>query len=124
MPHKVLVVDDSSSSRLILGGILRNLGVEMVEAVDGQDALARLSEHWPLDLVLLDWHMDKLDGPGFLRQVRDDLHFDGLKVVMVSAEAELEKIRQTVPLGIDGYILKPFDRKLVGERLSAILAAG
>jgi two-component system chemotaxis response regulator CheY len=123
MAATVLVVDDSSSSRLILKGVLSGLGVQAVEASNGDEAFARLEEHWPIDLVLLDWHMERADGPSFLKRARADFRFDGLQVVMISGESDVARIRETAGLGLSGYILKPFDRRLVGERIAALLAA-
>jgi CheY-like chemotaxis protein len=63
---KVLIIDDSSSSRALLKGILAGIGVTTCEAADGEEGLRVLRAERPIDLVLLDWHMDKMDGPAFL----------------------------------------------------------
>jgi two-component system chemotaxis response regulator CheY len=120
VPSTALVVDDSSATRLILGGILRNLGMTVTEAKDGEEALRVLETSGPVEVVLLDWRMQPMDGPTFLQRVRADERFARLKVVMITAENNADSVRQVAALGIAGYIIKPFDKTMVAGRMAAL----
>jgi two-component system chemotaxis response regulator CheY len=120
VPSTALVVDDSSATRLILGGILRNLGMTVVEAKDGEEALRQLDTCWPVEVVMLDWRMQPMDGPAFLERMRADARFARLKVVMVTAENSANSVRQVAAFGIAGYIIKPFDKAMVAGRMAAL----
>lgn len=118
---KVLVIDDSSSSRALLKGILAGIGATVSEAADGEEGLRVLRAEKPVDLVLLDWHMDKMDGPAFLKVVRADPELLATRIMMVSAESNPYHVRDAIQLGLNGYILKPFNRQVVLERMTAVL---
>ncbi len=120
-----LVVDDSGASRTLLKGLLTQQGFTVHEAVDGESGLRSLVEHWPIDLVLLDWHMEPMDGPEFLRQVRDDPRTVGVPVIMITAEASRQAVIDAAQLGVQGYVIKPFNKQKVAERIASLgLAAG
>ena len=120
MAECVLVVDDSSAVRALLGGILTSLGLQVVQAANGEEALALLEGGQKITAILLDWRMKPMDGPAFLARIRADQRWRRLKVLMVSAEADSEAVRQIARLGVSGYIVKPFDRALVAERIAAL----
>lgn len=115
-----LVVDDSAASRTLLKGLLRQLGFTSIEAADGAAGLKALSDNWPLDLVLLDWHMEPMDGPEFLRLVRDDPRTVGVPVVMITAEASRQAVIDAAKLGVQGYVVKPFNKQMLSERIAAL----
>lgn len=117
---KALVIDDSGASRTLLKGLLSQQGFTCVEAADGNAGLQALREHWPLDLVLLDWHMEPMDGPEFLRQIRDDPRTVGVPVIMITAEASRQAVVDAAKLGVQGYVVKPFNKQTVGERIAAL----
>ena len=79
--------DDSRFVRGFLRGLLDVKGFECEEAADGQAGLDRLNSNVPFDLVLVDWNMPVMNGLDMLRQLRA-AGFDGLKVMMVTTEAE------------------------------------
>ena len=66
-----LIVDDSTTMRMILKAHLKKLGFEVTEAVNGRDALDRLKAMATADLVMVDWNMPVMDGLAFVRAVRD-----------------------------------------------------
>ena len=115
-----LVIDDSGASRTLLKGILRQRGFTVFEAADGAAGLRELGERWPIDLVLLDWHMEPMDGPAFLRQVRDDPRTVGVPVIMITAESSRQSVVEMAKLGVQGYVIKPFDKQMVGIRIAAL----
>jgi two-component system chemotaxis response regulator CheY len=115
-----LVIDDSGASRILLKGILKQNGFTVHEAIDGASGLLELAAQWPIDLVLLDWHMEPMDGPEFLRQMRDDPRTVGVPVIMITAESSRQSVVDMAKLGVQGYVIKPFDKKLVSARVAAL----
>lgn len=115
-----LIVDDSSASRTLLKGIIRSLGFTVVEAKDGETGLAAVEANWPLDLVLLDWHMEPMGGQEFLKLLRDQPRSVRLPVVVITAETSRQVVIEAAQLGVQGYIIKPFDKAMVGARIAAL----
>ncbi|ACL65912.1 response regulator [Anaeromyxobacter sp. Red801] len=117
MARCVLVVDDSASVRLAERVVLTGAGYEVLEAVDGQDALAKLAAR-PVQLVLTDLNMPNLDGVGLIRAVRTDPAHRLTPVVMVTTESEQARKLEGKAAGATGWIVKPF----TPEQLLAVAA--
>ncbi|GAO04587.1 response regulator [Anaeromyxobacter sp. PSR-1] len=117
MARCVLVVDDSASVRLAERVVLTGAGYEVLEAVDGQDALAKLAAR-PVHLVLTDLNMPNLDGVGLIRAVRTDPAHRLTPVVMVTTESEQARKLEGKAAGATGWIVKPF----TPEQLLAVAA--
>ncbi|GAA4029420.1 chemotaxis response regulator CheY [Actimicrobium antarcticum] len=123
---KFLVVDDFSTMRRIVSGLLKEIGYKQIdEAEDGQKALHALhSAHVqgvPIDFVITDWNMPLMDGLELLKKIRSDENFDHLPVLMVTAESKKENIIAAAQAGADGYIVKPFTAATLKEKLDKIL---
>ena len=119
--YKFLVVDDFGTMRRIVGGLLRELGVDQVtEAEDGLDALGKLS-HGGVDFIVSDWNMPKLNGLELLKRVRADVATATLPFLLVTAEGRKENIVEAAQAGADGYIVKPFTAMVLGEKIAQIL---
>lgn len=119
---KVIVVDDSSVMRQIIKNNLKQLGFEqsnLVDAEDGEQALKKISED-PIDLVISDWNMPKMTGIEFLRAVRSDGGLKELPFLMVTSEADKEKIMEAVQAGVNQYIVKPFNATQLEEKIKEI----
>lgn len=108
---RALVVDDSRFIRHYLLTLLAEHGVECVEAADGQQGLERLEREGPFGLALVDWNMPRLSGLELLRRARADRSLDGMKIVMVTTEAENDHIEAALEEGADEYLVKPFDEE-------------
>ncbi len=119
-----LVIDDSRAMRTILGGMLTDLGFRVVQATDGRDALARLAETPAARLALVDWNMPEMDGLAFIRAVRADRAYEGLKLVVVSTETEQAQMATALEAGADEYVMKPFTRAVIAEKLGLLGLAG
>jgi CheY-like chemotaxis protein/sRNA-binding carbon storage regulator CsrA len=104
-PPKVLIVEDQANERELLATCLRLGGIEVATASNGREAFDYLHEHDLPDLVLLDMRMPEVDGPTFLRNVRDDIRLHNLRVFAVSGSSRSEFEPNTLPL--DGWFLKP-----------------
>ena len=117
---RFLVVDDFSTMRRILRNLLKELGYTNVdEAEDGVAALHKL-ESQPYDFVITDWNMPNMDGLTLLRKIRSSDKLKHLPVLMVTAEARKEDIVLAAQTGAAGYIVKPFTKATLEEKLANI----
>lgn len=103
----ILVVEDSPTMRqLILFSLKRLPGLEIVEAVDGVDALRKLPEH-SFDLVLTDINMPVMDGLKLLAMMKGNATYKEIPVVIITTEGREEDRKQGMALGAHDYIPKP-----------------
>jgi CheY-like chemotaxis protein len=105
---RVLVVDDSEVIRTLIRVNLEMEGFEVVQAVDGQDALEKVRQAAP-DVMTIDVKMPRLDGFDTVARLRADPRTSALKVAMVTACAQEGDIRRGREVGVDAYVTKPFD---------------
>ncbi len=114
---RILLVDDEQSVQTLLAYPLRKEGYEVVSALDGREALARLREH-SFDLVVLDLMLPHVDGFEVCRQVRAR---SSVPIIMLTARAEeIDKVLG-LELGADDYITKPFSVREFRSRVKAVL---
>jgi len=117
---RILVVDDFSTMRRIVKGILKRLGYrEIDEAEDGQMALKRLKET-RYQLIICDWNMPVMTGLDLLKAVRSDEELKGIPFLMVTAEAKKENILEAIQAGVSNYIVKPFTEEVLSKKLEDI----
>jgi two-component system chemotaxis response regulator CheY len=119
---KVMVVDDSSVMRQIIKNNLKQLGFDqtnLLDAEDGEQALKKINED-EVDLVISDWNMPKMTGIDFLKAVRADGSLKELPFLMVTSEADKEKIMEAVQAGVNQYIVKPFNATQLEEKIREI----
>jgi two-component system, chemotaxis family, chemotaxis protein CheY len=107
MPKCVMVVDDSASVRQVEKCVLSSAGYDVVEAVDGRDALAKLAAQ-PVKLILTDLNMPNLDGVGLIRAVRNHGNHRLTPVVMVTTESQQDRKLEGKAAGATGWVVKPF----------------
>ena len=112
----ILLVDDSTSIRNIIKGSLIQ-EYQVVEAVDGQDALNQLDKGVVPDLVLLDVNMPVMDGLTLLGVLKGDARWKTKPVLMLTTETKAERRQEAKDLGAVGWILKPCDP---GQLLTAL----
>jgi two-component system chemotaxis response regulator CheY len=118
---KALVVDDSRTIRIIIRRILLEIGYEVCEACNGKEALDVLEAERPdVELVLADWNMPVMNGLELLKRLRQDSEFSALKVLMVTTETEIEHMRSAMDAGADEYVMKPFTRDILLEKLEIV----
>jgi two-component system chemotaxis response regulator CheY len=118
-----LVVDDFSTMRRIVTGLLKELEfTRMAEAEDGSAALKVLETGVaPITFVLTDWNMPVMDGLALLKKIRTTPALSHLPVLMITAEAKKENIVEAAQAGADGYIVKPFNAATLKEKIEKIL---
>lgn len=114
-----LVVDDSRVIRMVARRILEQLGFEIREAVDGQEALNECLKALP-DAILLDWNMPVMNGIDFLRELRKLSGGDGPVVVFCTTENDMAHIREAIEAGANEYIMKPFDKEIIEAKFAQV----
>ena len=117
---QVLIVDDSQIMRKIITGALKKQGVEdILEAGDGLEAIKTLKENSDIGLVLMDWNMPNMSGIDAVIKLRAD----GVTtpIVMVTTEAEKDKVLIAIKSGANDYLIKPFNPKDITAKLEKFL---
>ncbi|MEM8883152.1 MAG: chemotaxis-specific protein-glutamate methyltransferase CheB [Planctomycetota bacterium] len=117
---QTLVVDDSRTVRRILRTVLEEAGFEVLEAENGREALLQLDQAPGVGLVVTDWEMPEMDGISLLRNLRDHPDYRTLPVVMVTQETRAARIREALQAGATEYIMKPFTRETLLEKLATL----
>jgi DNA-binding response OmpR family regulator len=113
----ILIVDDESTIRDVLRRYLEREGFDVMDAADGQAALAAVESHLP-DLVVLDLMLPGMDGLTLAERLRE---LGPLPIVMLTAKGETADRIQGLELGADDYIVKPFSPREVVLRVKAVL---
>ena len=115
---KALVVYDSRAVRMILSRTLRELGYDVREAANGKEALELMAkEKSTVKLVLSDWNMPEINGLELLKRLRQDPDLSTLVVVMVTTETELDQMSAALEAGANEYVMKPFTKEILVEKL-------
>jgi two-component system chemotaxis response regulator CheY len=118
---KFLVVDDFSTMRRIVRGLLKEIGYNNVEeAEDGAVALNML-KNGRFDFVVSDINMPNMNGFDLLKAIKADDKLKALPVLMVTAEARKEDIVLAAQIGAAGYIVKPFTKATLEEKVLKIM---
>ena len=121
---KILVVEDDSTIRTILGMALDGAGFRNVSmAGRGDDGLDAARRDKP-DLVLLDLMLPGLDGFTVARRIRETPELAATRIIMLTARTQPDDIVRGLESGADDYVTKPFDRKVLLARVRAVLRRG
>ena len=119
----VLTIDDDSEIRALIRHCLRRLDIDIVEAKDGESAIAAMATALP-DLILLDVCMPGKDGLAICRELRAKPECRDIPIVIVSSRGENETISHAYDVGATDFILKPFDATTIAHRVRYMLRAG
>lgn len=122
----ILCADDNVFMRRMICTILRQAGARSIaEVADGTDLVRHLRHNRP-DLILLDWHMRELKGPLALKiiQKSEKLLKTRVPVLVLTGSPNAEMVRKAALLGAAGVLSKPISRKLLLDKVTAMLAAG
>ena len=116
---KILVVDDESRMRKLVGDFLRRDGFIVVEAGDGEEALDMFYADKEIALIILDLMMPKINGLEVLREIREN--DSKIPIIMLTAKGDESDELTGFESGADEYIAKPFSPKILVARVEAIL---
>jgi two-component system chemotaxis response regulator CheY len=107
---------------MILKNTLRELGHEVVEAANGQEGLDAVKDSGPFKLALVDWNMPVLNGFEFVQRVRAEPANNDMRLMMVTTEVETSQISRALEAGANEYVMKPFTRDALREKLELLAA--
>src|SRR3954453_17356646 len=96
-----LVIDDSRAARSIISNILKEIGMSVLQAANGLEALETLHKTPGVELLLVDWNMPAMNGRGFIRAVRADPVYRDVRILMVTSEAETAQVKMALESGAD-----------------------
>lgn len=116
-----LIIDDSRAMRKILRQIVEPLGFQILEAGHGQEGLELLAEkRSEVEVCLVDWNMPVMNGLDFVKTVRKQETDQHLKLMMVTTETEPAQMARALMAGVDEFVMKPFTRDILLEKLRLI----
>lgn len=118
MADKILIVDDSVSMRQMTNMILSGAGYEVVQAVDGQDGVAKMSAD--IKVVITDYNMPNMNGIEFIKAVRSGAVNKSVPILMVTTESEDAKKQEGKSAGATGWITKPFDKDTLLQTINKV----
>ena len=117
---RALVIDDSRTVRIIIGQILREIGIEVLEAKNGVEALEQIKRNPDVELMLVDWNMPQMNGLDFIRVVRSNRDYDSVRILMVTSESQGEQVIQALEAGANEYLMKPFNKDILVAKLNLL----
>jgi len=122
-PRKAMVVDDSKAMRMILRKTLSELGFTVCDAANGQDALNLLGTETMLPTIMLvDWNMPVMTGLELVKALRADNRYTNVALIMVTTETEIHQMSLALEAGANEYVMKPFTRDTIAEKLQMMKA--
>lgn len=117
---RLLVVDDFADNRQLYCDMLKPMGFEIVEAINGVDCLEKLESVQP-DMILMDIRMPHMDGLEATRRIRSDKRFSNCCIIAVSAGAYEQDIAESMQAGCDLFLSKPVNFKELAGAISKLL---
>jgi len=120
----ILVVDDDPALQKLIVSLLQRAGMEPKAALNGNEAAAILKDDPLPDMVLLDLMLPEISGIDFLKQMRSDARYEHLPVIILSALADPEQIREGLNEGADRYLTKPYLANNLVKTVRDVLAQG
>lgn len=120
MAKEILIVDDCKFTNKILAQVMQELGFTAHAARSAEEAIGFLETHEPPQLFLIDWVMPGMSGVEFVAWLRAQAPTAKTPVLMVTGERDMTRIAEAIQNGADEYIMKPFSREAVEEKLQIL----
>lgn len=119
---RILIVDDSATTRKIVKKYLNDFGYTFLdEAPDGSAAWEKINgAHPAYKLIITDWHMPKLQGIELLEKIRNQKKTAKLDVILVTAERNVDEVKRAIALQVTSYLVKPFEPDTLIKSLEKI----
>lgn len=122
MKGKVLIVDDSEMIRNFHSYIVKNIGLDVISAIDGADALEKLyGSEEPITICITDVNMPNMDGYTLIERLRDDPQYEDMPIIIVSTEDEFQDKERGFEAGANIYIVKPTEPDVLVENIRMLL---
>ena len=116
-----LIADDSSTIRKFVGFALKSMGIRVVTASDGMDALEKLTSE-NFDIIITDLNMPHVDGYELITSIREIKHYKEIPIIILSSESGEEDKSRGLAIGANSYMIKPFDAKKLQYEVSKFLS--
>ncbi len=117
---KILVADDFSTMRKIIKTSMKELGYTNFEEAENGEQAYTLLKSGSFDFLVTDWNMPVMNGLELVYNVRADPNLKTLPILMVTAEAEKDKIVEAVKAGVNNYIVKPFSKETMRKKVKML----
>lgn len=118
---KVLVVDDTTTSRMLISGALQEMGIRQITlAADGEQALKSMMTA-PAHLVISDFNMPKLDGLGLLKAIRSYAPIRKTPFIILTGKGDRALVQKAAELGVNNYLTKPFTTASLKQAIEAVV---
>ncbi len=117
---RALIVDDSRTMRMIVGNILQEIGFETGNAGNGLEALTWIEQNGFPELACVDWNMPEMNGLEFVREVRQRSGNEAMKIMMITTESEADNVMAALESGANEYLMKPFSKDSVADKLTLL----
>ncbi|MDR2744480.1 MAG: response regulator [Desulfovibrio sp.] len=121
MSKHILVVDDSKTIRNLVTFVLKAEGFKVSMAEDGLDAIEKLTNIGPVDLILSDINMPRMDGFTFIRTIRQQDVYKDIPIIVLSTEGQEQDIQKGISLGANLYMVKPAQPEKMVRNIKMIL---
>ncbi len=118
--QKILVVEDNQDNRELVVKVLKINGYQVIEAVDGEEALEKTKTENP-DLILMDLFIPKIDGYEVTKRLKSDRDLRSIPVIALTAHAMKGDMEVALAAGCDGYIPKPIDVRELPKQIEYFL---
>lgn len=123
MSGKVLIVDDSEMIRNFHSYIIKSIGLEIISAIDGADALEKIyGSEEEIAICITDINMPNMDGYTLIERLRDDPQYEDMPIIIVSTEDEFQDKQRGFEAGANIYIVKPTEPEVLIENIRMLLA--
>lgn len=121
---RAMIVDDSRAMRMILRRLLGECGFnDFVDATSGREALDRLADGPVPAAAFVDWDLPGMTGVELVETVRAVRSYDGMRIVVITAECGADQLRRALGAGVDECVTKPFTKEMLHEKLALLLAS-
>ena len=121
MKQIALIADDSSTVRKFVGFALKSMGIDVVTASDGMDALEKLTSE-NFDIIITDLNMPYVNGYELISSIREIKDYEDIPIIILSSESAEEDKTKGLSVGANSYMIKPFDAKKLQYEVSKFLS--
>ncbi|WP_122894075.1 response regulator [Arcobacter peruensis] len=120
---KILIVDDSSTMRRIIGNVVMQLGFKKEEFDEAEDGVKawKLLEESQYDVILTDWNMPNMNGLELVQKTRSGGAHMKTPIIMITTEGGKGEVITALKAGVNNYIVKPFNAEILKEKLDGVL---
>ena len=119
---KILIVEDSKMMRKAITKVVVAKGYDPAEAGNGREAIAWLEKNSAdVSLVIMDWNMPVMDGYDALIEIRENVRYNNVPILMATSEGIAEEIKKAKEAGANGYMVKPFTLQELANKISELI---